>query len=60
VVLSAEGEFISLHEDPVDFCKTIKQVLQASLRIPMKTATESNLKRPPIPIQSGHIFSGPV
>jgi hypothetical protein len=33
VVLSAEGEFISLHEDPVDFCKTIKQVLQASSTI---------------------------
>ena len=33
VVLSAEGEFISLHEDPVDFCKTIQQVLQASSTI---------------------------
>jgi hypothetical protein len=37
-----------------------KGQIPASLRIPMKTATESNLKRPPIPIQSGHIFSGPV
>jgi hypothetical protein len=31
-----------------------------ALRIPMKTAIDSDGKRPPIPIQSGHFFSGPV
>jgi hypothetical protein len=33
--------------------------LDLSVRIPMKTATYSDAKRPPIPIQSGHFFSGP-
>jgi hypothetical protein len=29
---------------------------QAIMRIPMKTASDSDGKRPPIPIQSGHFF----
>ncbi len=29
IVLSAEGEVISVHEDPVDYCKAIRQVLEA-------------------------------
>ncbi len=30
IVLSAEGEVISLHEDPVDYCKALRQVIEAS------------------------------
>ncbi len=30
VLLSAEGELISLHQDPVDYCKALRQVIQAS------------------------------
>ncbi len=30
IVFSAEGEVISLHEDPVDYCKAMRQVLEAS------------------------------
>lgn len=30
----------------------------AYVRIPMKTATDSDGKRPPVPIQSGHFSRG--
>ncbi len=30
IVLSVEGEVISLHEDPVDYCKALRQVIEAS------------------------------
>jgi DNA recombination protein Rad52 len=30
ILLSAEGEVISLHEDPVDYCKALRQVIEAS------------------------------
>ncbi len=30
ILLSAEGELISLHQDPVDYCKALRQVIQAS------------------------------
>jgi hypothetical protein len=30
VLLSAEGEFISVHEDPVDYCKALRQLLEAT------------------------------
>ena len=30
IVLSAEGEIISVHEDPTDYCKALRQVLEAS------------------------------
>ena len=30
VLLSAEGELISLHQDPVDYCKALRQVTEAS------------------------------
>jgi DNA recombination protein Rad52 len=29
ILLSAEGEVISLHEDPVDYCKALRQVIEA-------------------------------
>ncbi len=29
IVLSAEGEVISFHEDPVDYCKALRQVIKA-------------------------------
>ena len=30
ILLSPEGEVISLHEDPVDYCKALRQVIEAS------------------------------
>ncbi|MCH8998794.1 MAG: DUF968 domain-containing protein [Proteobacteria bacterium] len=30
ILLSAEGEVISLHEDPSDYCKALRQVIEAS------------------------------
>ena len=30
ILLSAEGEVISLHEDPIDYCKALRQVIEAS------------------------------
>ncbi len=30
IVLSAEGEIVSVHEDPTDYCKAMRQVLEAS------------------------------
>ncbi len=30
IVLSAEGEIVSVHEDPTDYCKALRQVLEAS------------------------------
>ncbi len=30
VLFSAEGEFISVHEDPVDYCKALRQVIEAA------------------------------
>ncbi len=30
IVLSAEGEIVSVHEDPVDYCKAMRQVPEAS------------------------------
>jgi hypothetical protein len=30
ILLSAEGEVISLHEDPADYCKALRQVIEAS------------------------------
>ncbi len=30
ILLSSEGEVISLHEDPVDYCKALRQVIEAS------------------------------
>lgn len=32
--------------------------VEVFLRIPMKTATDSDGKRPPVPIQSGHFSRG--
>jgi len=29
ILLSAEGEVISLHEDPIDYCKALRQVIEA-------------------------------
>ncbi len=29
ILLSAEGEVISLHEDPSDYCKALRQVIEA-------------------------------
>jgi hypothetical protein len=52
-----------LAERPADLGEAALVDLAAGLggqvRIPMKTATYSDAKRPPIPIQSGHFFSGP-
>ncbi len=30
ILLSPEGEVISLHEDPVDYCNSLRQVIEAS------------------------------
>jgi len=30
VLLSAEGELVSIHEDPVDYCKALRQLLEAT------------------------------
>jgi DNA recombination protein Rad52 len=30
IVLSAEGEIVSVHEDPTDYCKAMRQILEAS------------------------------
>ncbi len=30
ILLTPEGEVISLHEDPVDYCKALRQVIEAS------------------------------
>jgi hypothetical protein len=30
LVLSAEGEYLSAHEDPVDYCKAMRQLLEAT------------------------------
>ena len=29
ILLSPEGEVISLHEDPIDYCKALRQVIEA-------------------------------
>jgi DNA recombination protein Rad52 len=33
ILLSAEGEVISLHEDPVDYCKALRQVIEAGIEM---------------------------
>ena len=30
ILISAEGEVISLHEDPIDYCKALRQVIEAA------------------------------
>ncbi len=29
ILLSAEGEVISLHEDPIDYCKALRRIIEA-------------------------------
>jgi hypothetical protein len=37
-----------------------KRAMAMTVRIPMKTATDSDGKRPPVPIQSGHFGRGSI
>jgi hypothetical protein len=44
LVLSSEGEYMSSHEDPVDYCKAMRQVLEAiSTRERLRTFWQRNL-----------------
>ena len=44
IVLSAEGEYISAHEDPVDYCKALRQLLEAaSTRERLRALWQRNL-----------------
>ncbi len=46
IVLSAEGEYLSAHEDPIDCCKALRQLLEA--------ASTPDRIRSPVAAQSGH------
>ncbi len=44
LVLSSEGEYMSAHEDPVDYCKAIRQLLEAiSTRERLRSFWQRNL-----------------
>ncbi len=44
IVLSSEGEYISAHEDPVDYCKAMRQILEAiSTRERLRSFWQRNL-----------------
>jgi DNA recombination protein Rad52 len=44
LVLSSEGEYLSTHEDPVDYCKAIRQLLEAvSTRDRLRSFWQRNL-----------------
>jgi DNA recombination protein Rad52 len=44
LVLSSEGEYLSAHEDPVDYCKAMRQLLEAiSTRDRLRTFWQCNL-----------------
>jgi hypothetical protein len=44
LVLSSEGEYLSAHEDPVDYCKAMRQLLEAiSNRDRLRTVWQRNL-----------------
>jgi DNA recombination protein Rad52 len=44
LVLSAEGEYLSAHEDPVDYCKAMRQLLEAiSTRERLRAFWQRNL-----------------
>jgi hypothetical protein len=44
LVLSSEGEYISTHDDPVDYCKAMRQLLEAiSTRVRLRSFWQRNL-----------------
>ncbi len=44
LVLSSEGEYMSAHEDPVDYCKALRQLMEAiSTRERLKSLWQRNL-----------------
>ena len=44
LVLSSEGEYLSAHEDPVDYCKAVRQLLEAiSTRERLRAFWQRNL-----------------